>query len=336
MATPILLAQLNGDLSYENAGAGGTATGSGALRWFPGHTAGVQAAFVEEFGVNTATNPSAAYEYFWEWGWTHGPDTTRTTSLPSSPYPDVTTGAYVNDTTANAYTHAMSGLLSGATNGRTFTGSVSIYWPIAMVGKNLIVQMRGYTGGTQTEVTAQTFTPVEGWNRFAVTRTLAASNLTGLRLAVLGENRMVGDKYYITAVNIEEKTYDTTYISGDRGVGYSWVGTAYDSFSTRAETTITIPTALPTSVAVRYSEDGQTWNFGYLESLGALGSYGSITHNGTGLVISSNRKLWVGPVFAFADTLTGGEQAALQAAGTWTLNMLNAGRTFWSRSQIIE
>lgn len=315
MATPLILAPLDGDLAYEDGASGGTATGTGALRWRDGHTGGVQSAFVEEGTTNDATDGS--FE-----GGTGG------------------VGGYLSTVTqsADVALHGANSLKVVTTashrGGQTYPGTpaaqgdtITVSAPAYTAGSGNGVRVFGYERtGTSfvANLSTTTFPLTAGeWTENIVktyTITGAATNNFDLRLY---SDNSSGQTWYHDKLQIEKKDHATSFAAGDMGAGYSWTGTAYASSSVRADTTISIPTSAPGSVAVRYSEDGVTWDFAYMETLGTLGTYGSITHDGSNLVIASSRALYVGPVFAFADTLTAPEQATLETESDWTFGMLS-------------
>jgi hypothetical protein len=120
-------------------------------------------------------------------------------------------------------------------------------------------------------------------------------------------------------------TYSPEFSSGTTlRTGYSFTGTANASAAVRAAAKVEVPTTLPASVAFRYREtETGAMSFGYITTLTGnnVGTYGKISHDGSDLVIESDRLLVIGPVFAFSDTLTPAERATLEATTTWTFGM---------------
>lgn len=327
MATPLILTQLNGSLAYENGAAGGTGTGAGALRYRTGHTGGVQAALVEEGTTNYIRDPRVVNGTTY-WTVTDAVRTAETVVVPTDP--NIPTAIKVVTDASSTFEFVGVGsaaAIGGATTVRSFAASV--YANIAASNHSLVTHIPlTRAGGFVNYDTSTTVVGSGAWARYSrVAATQSGDSLdyaAGLYLARSFGSARAATTYYATGAQFEEKDHATSYCDGSLGTGYAWAGTANNSNSTRAVASIEIPCVLPASVACRYSEDGTTWTFGYLTTLGALGTYGSVTHDGSDLVIASSRALWIGPVFAFADTLSAAERAVLENTTAWTFGLLDA------------
>ena len=130
-----------------------------------------------------------------------------------------------------------------------------------------------------------------------------------------------GAAFILAGVQVEKQPIPTSLAAGSLGSGYSWAGTAHASASTRAATTISIPSAtFPASLAVRYSADGgYSLQHAYLTAPGNFGEYGTVAHSGGNIVISA-RKLGflLEGVRADARVLTSAEKARLEAQESWS------------------
>lgn len=312
MATPLMLAQLNGTLATVTPDGPAAGTASGALRWRPGHRAGTQAAFVEEGTTNLTANPAWGL-YVAPWTATGGAGSGRKTTEwkhhgPAS-WKLVGSGAascvlYYNGTFPATPHTASAVVFNDASSARDFD-----------------IRYNGTSPGGAVTLAAGEVGQVSA--PFTGTGTSVA---VGVRPTTAPGADVA---HYIGHFQVEAKDHATSPCpelnpDGSLKAGYSWTGPEHNSASTRAATTLMLPCEAPASVACRYSEDGgETWQVGYLETLGALGTYGSITHDGTNLVISSGRSLLVGPVFAFGTALSADEQATLAGAETWTFQMVS-------------
>lgn len=133
-----------------------------------------------------------------------------------------------------------------------------------------------------------------------------------------GDSFIIG---HIQAVAWPVATSPVPAINADGSLptGYSWAGTAHNSASTRAHSSITVPLAEePVQVMARYTEDGETWVTAYQEP-GVLGTYSGITWGDETLTIQGFRSLRVRDVLAFDRELTSTERQRIEArmvAGT--------------------
>jgi hypothetical protein len=336
MATAVLLAQLDGDLTYTDTGAGGTGTGTGALRYRAGHTGGVDAALVEEGTVNYHINPSAehgAADMSNSWGFTGS--ATRTKSTDQAADGTNSCKLVVSAVANSGAASPPSAQAPAATIGQAWTASFDIYGDgsdlrIAMVERNSSNTLLSAHDGSN-------FTAPASWNRYTYTYTLDQATTAKVNTYT----RNVGadaTTFYMDRGQLEQKDHATTFCPEYDGTGFTdadittgytvsaATGAEFDYY-TRAAAKIELPLAsAPASVAFRYREtETGAMGFDYIETLTGnnVGTYGKISHDGADLVIESDRLLVIGPVLAFSDTLTSGEQAALDAATTWTFDILD-------------
>lgn len=327
MATPLVLAQLNGDLTYADGGAGGTATGVGALRWRTGWVAGKQAAFLEEGTTNLVPNPRAAVDTASTVRYGQTAAVTRDVRSLGPDLPTAfksTRGVGETDGSCGFEVNLAAG---SATTGLPYMATRTCLDDVG--GRQYRLWYRWITSGgaiindvqgtVVTSVAGQAFTLVAGGTAPATTSAIRFEVFqSGIPSAADGE------AHWDSGLQIEQKDHATSYCDGAMGAGYSWTGTAHNSASVRAAAAVAIPCAAPGSVACRYSEDGgATWAFGYVTTLTGtnLGTAGKVSHDGSNLVIASDRQLLVGPVYAFADTLSPYQQSNLSEATAWTYGM---------------
>lgn len=332
--TPLILAQLDGDLDYEDGSSGGTGTGTGALRWRDGHTGGVQGALVEEATINYARNPHLEFVTNWgsSWGFTGTATTTQSTEQAS----DGTRSNKCVATVAAGGIGQQPGVFPAASQGQAWTVSADAY---GTGSGDLKLTLTSRTSGNAiiTHYDGSTITPPAAWTRYTHTATLADATTAKVSLylrTVTGAVTFYGDRF-----QLEQKDHPTTFCPEFDGTGftkdkllpgYTAVNAADDGFQyyERAAAKIEIPTAAPDWVACRYSEDlGQSWSFAYTETLTGnnIGTYGKISHDGSDLVIESDRALLVGPLYAGTGSLDSIEQAVLNSEETWTFGMALVG-----------
>lgn len=335
MATPLVLAQMNGDLAYTNSGAGGTADGFGALRYRSGHTGGVSAALVESSGVNEVTNAHAVTATS---GWTPqtGHTISREITLPAAAPTHYAWPQGVNTCFKNTNTGTNQPIVSTS----LVTAAAGLYWmgmwfyiPSTWTASGSIqLALSNFTGGSGTTTMTVNMALRDQWQwvKAASGYTVDVGDLSGTMTMSNTAACVNGETFYWTGAQFGLQSYGPTtpipqIASGTTVLpGYSFVGSAHVSDSVRAATKIEIPTTLPASVALRYSEDGTTWTFAYVTTLTGtnVGTRGKLSHNGTSLVLESDRTTLYGPVYAFSDTLTTEEQTTLSSTTTWTFNMI--------------
>lgn len=328
MASPIVLAQMAGSLAYVDGGAGGTGSSSGPLRYRDGHNPPTDVALIEAAVTNYLPNPSIETNTT---GWSGSSTRTRVTlpeyvggwSLQSTA---ASPGQGIAATTSVTYQPA-------AVAGETWT--LSFYYIGAVGGEQATAYLEGVLspGGTITEDETLVITATTSWQRAVLPITLAGGTTANIKYRVL---HTAATTIYFDGLQLEKKPTATSYIDGAQGTGYAWTGSAHASTSTRAVTTVSIPCATePDQVSCRYSEDlGATWQVAHLTTLAAsnLGSYGTITHDGDSLEISSSCSLLIGPVFAFGDVLNTTQRALLEDTDTWTFDMLTTEGRFITAS----
>lgn len=335
MAQPLILAQFNGSLAYEDGGAGGTAVGTGAVRFRDGAQVGVQAAFVEEGTTNLVPNPYAVTGLS---GWLVGGGVgagntlTRDTGVVPPDLPptlasvrneNVSAGINVTDFADNLYNGA------GHPTG-DYTVSAWVYHEEASA-RTFDISFNMLTDGFASRLnpSASLSVPPSTWTFLEASGELVDSDAT----RIYGGCRMLGSTAgeicWTAAPQIEPLDHASTLCperddSDALLTGYAQIGGAHASASTRTAAEIAIPCDAPAAVSLRYSEDGDTWTTAHLTSLPAtLGTYGSIDHDGSDLVITSSRALWIGPVWAFAAPLTGTEIGILDTTPSWWWDLLD-------------
>lgn len=116
-----------------------------------------------------------------------------------------------------------------ATSGQPYTASV---WLKASIPINVTLRMRQHSSpytswGTTTCAVTTT------WQRFQLTVTAPAT--VGGRISI--EPQAAGS-VWVDAVQVENKSYATHYMDGSLGGGCSWDGTAWNSTSSRAKSTL--------------------------------------------------------------------------------------------------
>lgn len=323
MTIPLLHLPLDGSLQGRDRAGVVTASGSGALRYGTGPWTGVKAALTEEATTNLLLNPSAEVNTTSHGGWGAGvPAPTRDTTTAFSGTASLRqTTPGTNPSEGLSYSTATGLALTGA---RTFTGSVYVKG-----AGSLQVQLTAYYTDSTSQSVVVDATATGSWARVvtAPLTTNGAKTVNSLALVVrTAFNLAQAVTFWTDAAQVEEKPYATSYADGSLGVGYTWLGSPHASASTRGKATITVPhPTVPAALACRYSEDdGQTWLFGYLETLGTLGSRLSITHTGGNLVLApTQRGVRVGPLLTFDRPLTAGERTRLVTAPTpWTWVLL--------------
>lgn len=318
MATPILYLPLDGDLTYEDASTGGTASSSGPLRWADGY-GGAQAALVEPADTNYVSNPSIAGNTN---GWSVIAASATITSTTDEAYSGPTSMQVIPTGATSGEGVGQAGTLNGygpAAQGQTWTATAYVKGSGSV--RLSLVERVGTVAGTQHLGTPVTLT--SSWQRIQVTATMADASTDGVGMRVMTAAAGAGT-FYMDAAQLRPGSEPTTYIDGNQGTGYAWTGSSGQSRSTRAATTISVPVASPASVAFRYrSYWSSSWQFGYLETLGGFGDgMGSITHDGDDLVIAADRSLVIGPLLAYSDTLSTNQRSILQAASEWSMDSL--------------
>lgn len=309
---PILfLATLDNTLVGRDRDGTFTFTSSGSVRYRDGSSVGSKAALIEEATTNLLLNPSAEVNATTSTSARAGAVIARDATIAavgSASFkittPNATGGEGINHQTASAL-----GLTGAA---RSLIGQLQIHGSGTV---NVFLQLRyadaSFGTGAATTVT------LTGTDQLVTTPVLVtnpAKTVDWIRLIVdTGAGQAI--TFWDDAAQIEEKDHATSYADGTLGTGYAWTGTAHASASTRAATTLTIPGKAATfaSLAFRYSEDGATWQTGYLTAAGAIGTNGLIAVSGSDLVISSARSLTIGPVAGYDRALTSAERARLGA-----------------------
>jgi len=318
---PTLHLPLNGSLTGTANGAPVTATGAGALRYRASDLAGRSCALVEEAGTNYLRNPALQTATT---GWIAGGSSSlsRVTANPGGQASYAV--RFVDGSGAGYVLMDPGAFLSGATAGRTFTGSVDLWLPASLAGRTARLYLResgGATGIEQTGSAALGLSP--GWNRLAYTRAIIRNDRTSTDATTSLSARLTGDTYDLARGQIEERPYASTFIpeldaGGSLLPGYSWTGTPHNSESTRALTTVEI--AYPGAIQhlyCRYSEDwGATWSTAHLTGAGTIGSYGVVQLTAGVLHIESSRALMVRDLAVYDVALSAAEQAAVSAAVT--------------------
>lgn len=104
-------------------------------------------------------------------------------------------------------------------------------WAKGAAGKLLYL---GVFNATNSGLAAQgTFVMDGTWQRFYLPFQSLGNPAEGIRFRIGHDNSANGDVIYIDGVQVEQKTYATTYCDGSFGPGYTWTGTPHASSSTR-------------------------------------------------------------------------------------------------------
>lgn len=326
---PLILAQLDSDLTYDNSGAGGTGTGTGALRYRTGHDVAVMAALVEEATINVCR-----YNDFESGDGTGGWAFITTATLSASTdrayrrlqsLKVVTPGSVADEgagqSSASSYIQS-----AGAFDNETWTASAWFHGS----GINVKTSLVGRVSGVATEIFDATPVALSGsWARAHATGTFTNDGVDriGARVRVHGT---AATTFYADGIQIEQKDHPTTicpeyeadnttlrtgYATAELGTNDGWARTAAK---------IEIPTAEPDWIACRYREtETGAMGFLYTETLTGnnVGTYGKVSHDGSDLVIESDRLLVIGPVYAGTGSLSTDEQDFLEAEDDWTFGM---------------
>lgn len=327
MATPLMLAQMNGDLTYVDGEVGGTGTSTGPVSYVTGPESGTQAVRIERAATNLNKNPSAEAGYLW-----FTPIRVTVTNpsgdasvgsrafLLTRSSVDVNAGMYAAAGNRPTLTDAQRVVLQWAAksaNGVTMTPRIS--WKPDTEANGPTISQSYLTPHVLTmdwDARGEVVTPPVGAQSFIV-------EMLDTAIGTVGHSFML-DEVMFEVVNADEAAL-TTYVDGSLGSGYAWTGTAHDSTSTRAASSVAIPLAsLPLHVAVRYSDDdGVTWDTAHVTDMGGVnvGSFGSVDYSAGDLILTSKGSSRIGPVYAFADALTRKEQAVLGSVPAWTYGM---------------
>lgn len=323
-ALPMILAQLDGDLSYDDGAAGGDGTGTGAVRYRDGHTGSVQGALLEEGTTNAYGRP------FGGASWGFSSLSLQAISLPIPGYEWITTENVIPDTVSGANTILTPDTTSipGAPLEAGTYATMSVFFRSAAPTHRVVLEMHG--GATSYSEVFDDDPSLTTWQRHILTRTIAQPDRTSFKGQVTWPSRGTQVAYQ-TALQIEfGKAHATTPCPEYSGThasvlpGYAWSGTVNASTSTRTAAKVEIPCDEPASVAFRYREtETGAMAFGYTSALTGnnVGTYGKISHDGTNLVIESDRLLVIGPVFAFSDTLSEYSRNILEETTDWTFDM---------------
>jgi hypothetical protein len=81
------------------------------------------------------------------------------------------------------------------------------------------------------------------WRRVSITGAPGCNGTQYLRVYLSAGTLTSNATMYFDGVQIEQKSYATTYTDGSLGSGYAWTGTAHASTSTRTQSVISYPTA---------------------------------------------------------------------------------------------
>ena len=326
--------QLDGDLTGD--GSTGDGTGAGALRYRDGHTGGVQAALVEEGTTNHNINPSIEIDTT---GWNfHSQNLgmSRATDKASDGVASIKFGpnSVGQDSVFGAAFPNPATAIEVA-QGQTWTVSLDYATDYENAANTRLAFNERTAGGVQIEIADGPALP-EGptLQRAAFTRTLAQATVGRLSCYLRSTVPSSGTyTFWIDRAQIEQKDHATTpcpeYTDSTAATlrdGYAWLDTAHNSASTRAAAKIELPLAsAPDWVAYRYREaETGAMSVGYATTLTGnnVGTYGKISHDGSNLVIESDRLLVIGPLLAGTGTLTAEDKSTLESTTTWTLDLI--------------
>lgn len=161
----------------------------------------------------------------------------------------------------------------------------------------------------------------DGWVTISVANAVCPVGATNIVYGgyILTNTPGSGEEYWISGILAMQKDHIVDIVPRYEAAvlqpGNAWNGTVDASTSTRTAGELVLPCPQqPSSIALRYSEDGVTYRTLYSASLGqVIGSYGSITWSAGALRITSSRQLWVDRVFAYDVPLNPQEQARIQS-----------------------
>lgn len=179
-------------------------------------------AVIDEATTNYVTNPSFEADTA---GWTADSPATLTRIIS-----DKKIGAACGNMVFTAGTQIVWTSVA-ASAGQVWTGS---FWFKGNSGASTVrIQLLAYDGGGATVGSSTQIQPTLSghWQKFSLTHTCPASTAT-LRL------RFISDGVFDSSadgVQLEQKSYATTYCDGSLGPGYAWTGTAHASASTRTQ-----------------------------------------------------------------------------------------------------
>lgn len=295
MPTPLISFPLDRTLQGRGWIDTSTATNTGAVRFEKGM------AYIEGGTVNLETNPSAEV---------------NTADWVAS------AGSLVRSTDV-AHTGTASFCVTGTGTGITGVNKAALtipstyhalsFWAYHEHGADRLACVR-YGG-----VNGPLFTvPTNTWTQ--VSRVLIGTG-SPTDTVMSFTNAPSGQPVYIDTVQREESVFVSPYCpardsTGLLQPGNVWNGVAESSASTRTAGDLALPCPQqPSSIALRYSEDGVTFRTIYSEALGqVIGSYGSITWSGGSLHIATSRRLWIDRVFAYDVPLNPKEQNHLRSS----------------------
>lgn len=123
---------------------------------------------------------------------------------------------------------------------KTFTGSV--YMKGSGTFKSDLTIF--YTDASTTQGTFSTsFSLTNSWQRIVAPSITSdpAKTVNYITISIRYSGTQAASTYYCNGAQIEEKSYATSFCSGDLGTGYSWAGTAHASSSTRVAGAISFP-----------------------------------------------------------------------------------------------
>lgn len=189
-----------------------------------------------------------------------------------------------------------------------FAAQVMVYVPTAFSAPSIQFTATNLAGAT-IQPTAVDMGIRDQWQLVANTRFTPAADLAGSLQLLQSGGWLTDEEIYFVCIQYEQKAYSTSPAAGSFGSGYSWASTAHASASTRAATDLSVPCPLPGSLIVRYW-DGAAWQAHYTTSLGAFGTYGSLSHDGTSLHLSvSSHELVVRDLLIYDAPLSDAQRA---------------------------
>jgi tetratricopeptide (TPR) repeat protein len=225
-----------GGENYAIAKTGQKVKIEGAVHLVDGPWEGSQALVVEEGTENLCTNPSIEIDTT---GWnTTGGNAPTVTRDPAEPHRGT---ASLEVATTNAGDNWWDAVVNNAGNDYTFKRNtqytISFWAKASQVISDVYVCLKmdhapWSSYGTYVDVGTE-------WEKYAVTVTWESADDNNVRHPEFGFGLLpAGIDIWIDEVQVEEKSYATTYCDGDQGNGYSWSDTPHRSTSIRTATFI--------------------------------------------------------------------------------------------------
>lgn len=214
-------ATLTGGVTYASGLVGVDSSTSDSGKISTQNYAGHQGIFFEEATTNLMINPSFETGVT---GWS-GVSTTRTQDSTTAKFGtssmkiigdnvDTSARAFLTFTASTQTTYSLSAWVK--TDSGTATG----------VKLSLLETSGTSTNGSLLNIGTD-------WQKVTLTATTSSSFLNAYFAIYIQNSGALSKTIYIDGVQVEQKSFPTTYTDGSLGTGYAWTGTAHASTSTR-------------------------------------------------------------------------------------------------------